>query len=154
MNHRDILQDVKIFEGLREQQLQRIIDRCATVSFRQGQTIFSENSRNNELYAVLEGEVTINMWVPDESREIVLSKIQPGHLFGELALVDDEPRSATAHASRDVTLLVMTRTAFFSLVEMEPEIGIIVMRNLLKVLTERLRLTDAKWRHSVFWGGI
>jgi CRP/FNR family cyclic AMP-dependent transcriptional regulator len=149
-----ILKIVSIFQGLSDQDLQKILDICEQVDIPQGSTIFEEHSINNEMYIVLEGEVTIRMWVPDESKEVVLSTIKKGHLFGELSLVDDEPRSATAIASQDVTLLSITRERFFHLVEQHPELGITVMSNLLKILTERLRHTDAKWRHSVFWGGI
>src|SRR4030042_7107101 len=126
MEKAQTLQIVSIFKGLNADQLEEIIHICKRITYTNGETIFEENSSEKKMYIVLEGEVIIKMWVPDESKEVVLSKIIKGQIFGELILFDDDPRSASAVASSDVTMLIIEKENFLNLIQTQPVLGITV----------------------------
>ena len=98
-------------------------------SFQAGQPIFSEGQAGDVMYAVVEGEVQIVL------RGQVLETIGVGGIFGELALLDDRPRSASAIASTDCQLAVIDLKRFGLLVQQVPFFAVEVMR----VMAERLR---------------
>jgi CRP-like cAMP-binding protein len=94
-----------------------------------GQIIFRENDPGDLMYAVLEGEVEIV--VGDK----VVETIGPGGIFGEMALIDDGPRSATARVKTTCKLVPVTPKRFMFLVEQTPFFAIHVMR----LMSERMR---------------
>jgi CRP-like cAMP-binding protein len=98
-------------------------------SFEAGQPIFSEGQPGDAMYAVVEGEVQIVL------RGQVLETIGEGGIFGELALLDDQPRSASAIAGSNCKVAVIDPKRFGVLVQQAPYFAIEVMR----VMAERLR---------------
>ena len=106
-------------------------------SYTVGQTIFREGEPGDNLYIVTEGEVDILM-----NGGHVLETVGPGGIVGELALVDDKPRSATVIARTDCVLAPVSRPHFLALVRLTPSFAIQVMR----VMAERLRRTTNQLR--------
>ena len=98
-------------------------------SFKAGETVFSEGQPGDLMYAVVEGSVQIVL------RGKVLETIGEGGIFGELALLDDRPRSASAIASTDCRVAVIDLKRFGVLVQQTPFFAVEVMR----VMAERLR---------------
>lgn len=98
-------------------------------SFSAGETIMSEGETGDRMYVIVEGEVDISV----ASRH--LRTLGPGELFGEMALIDPAPRSATATARGDVKLATVERRQFLFLVQNTPNFALYVMR----VMAERLR---------------
>ena len=98
-------------------------------SFQAGQPIFSEGQAGDVMYAVTEGEVHIVL------RGQVLETVGVGGIFGELALLDDQPRSASAIAVTDCKVAVVDLKRFGVLVQQTPFFAVEVMR----VMAERLR---------------
>ena len=94
-----------------------------------GQPVFAEGAAADGMYAVIEGEVEILM----DGR--VRETVPPGGIFGELALLDDQPRSATAVARTDCTIAVVNARRFETLVQQTPFFALQVMQ----VMAERLR---------------
>lgn len=103
-------------------------------SFNQGQTIFREGDPGDQLYIVSEGQVDI---VTDSQ---LLETVKPGGILGEMALIDDKPRSATAIARTDCVLAPVSRQHFLTLVERTPLFALQVMR----VMAERLRRANIR----------
>lgn len=102
------------------------------VSFSASQTIFQEDEPGDVMYVVLEGEVDILI----DGK--VISTLGPGGLFGELALIDTRPRSATAVARTDCKLVPISAKRFAYLVQQTPNFALHVMR----VMADRLRRMD------------
>jgi CRP-like cAMP-binding protein len=101
-------------------------------AFPAGQAIFREGEPGEVLYIVVEGQVEILMdsqW---------LETLGPGDILGEMALIDDQPRSASAIAVTDCLLTPITRQHFLTLIQHTPLFAIQVMR----VLAQRLRRTN------------
>ncbi len=98
-------------------------------SYTPGQTIFSEGEPGNELFVVLEGAISITV----HGREV--DRLDAGTIFGEMALVDDQPRSATAQAHTETILLPLDYKRFMDAVKRKPEFAVHVM----SVMSTRMR---------------
>jgi len=94
--------------------------------------IFSEGQPGNELYILQKGTVKISKIVND--KEVLLAILKPGDIFGEMALIENKPRSASADANEDVTLLAVNRSNFQRMVTSQPQI----IARLTTLLAERI----------------
>lgn len=103
-------------------------------SFPAGEYVFKAGDHGETMYIITEGEVDII------EGSTVLDTIGPGSIVGELALIDDEPRSASVRARTDCRLVPVDRRRFQFMVQETPFFGLAVM----KVLADRLRKMDAK----------
>jgi CRP/FNR family transcriptional regulator, cyclic AMP receptor protein len=99
-----------------------------------GQTIIQAGTQGANMYVVLDGEVDIHVGTLEPSVG------GPGTIFGEMALIDDDPRSATVIAKTDCRLLEIDRRRFESLVSETPYFALEVMH----VMADRLRKTNAR----------
>ena len=105
----------------------------ATVRYDRGKVIMVAGQTGALMYIVLEGKVAISI------RGAVVERVGPGGVFGEMALVDQSPRSANAAAETDCALLAINRNVFLNLVKSDPSFGI----SLLSAMAERLRAIAA-----------
>ena len=129
------LKRVGLFQELSLDSLMALDESLRREDFLTGETIFAEGSAGGDLYVVLQGEVIVQKDFGGRTRE--LARIGRGEFFGEMALWDDEPRSATCVAAEATTLLSLNRMRFYSLIEQLPRLGIEISR----VLSIRLRRT-------------
>lgn len=104
---------------------------------RRGQLIVQKGDAGSSMMAVLSGRVRISA-VNAEGKEITLNVINPGEVFGEIALLDGQPRSADAYAIDDTVLLVVERRHFMPFMASNQELA----SRLLAVLCEKLRSTS------------
>ncbi len=102
-----------------------------------GEKLFTEGDPAPCMYVVRTGTVQIM------SGKTVLEEARPGSILGEMALIDDKPRSATALAMTDCEIAVVDRNRFLSLVKQTPSFALDVM----KVLSRRLRRTNRRYRY-------
>ncbi|MGB5925691.1 MAG: cyclic nucleotide-binding domain-containing protein [Dehalococcoidia bacterium] len=108
--------------------------------YRKSEVIFEERSTGSEMYLIHSGRVLLSVR-QNEIREVPLVVLNPGDFFGEMALVDDSPRSATASAVEDDTeLIVMDRARFLFMVRQQPEFAL----SLMHTLCRRLRDMDKR----------
>jgi CRP/FNR family cyclic AMP-dependent transcriptional regulator len=155
----DVLQHVDIFEDLNDEQLERIDKVCEEKSYDIGEVIFRENTASDELYIIINGLVDIQVdprTLGVESVDIpgptTIATLRRGQVFGEVALVDQGLRSASARTSAPNTkLLVIGRDDFINLCEQDYQIGYIVMRNIVADLSLKIRNTDFMVREQLLW---
>jgi CRP/FNR family cyclic AMP-dependent transcriptional regulator len=108
--------------------------------YRKSEVIFEEGSTGSEMYLIHSGRVLLSVR-QNETQQIPLVVLNPGDFFGEMALVDDSPRSATASAVEDDTeLIVMDRARFLFMVRQQPEFAL----SLMHTLCQRLRNMDKR----------
>jgi len=103
--------------------LVQVIGQTAKFRYASGKTIMREGERGVALYAVLEGRVAISIG------DTVVEKVGPGGVFGEMSLVDREPRLASAAAETDCVLLAMSRHMFLHLVKTSPKFGMAMLKS-------------------------
>ncbi len=137
---------VPLFAAFREQppQLAIVADAMVARSIPAGTVVIREGESGDEMFVLLRGEVEVSKTTIRQEKFAVARLFDRDHtLFGELALVDDEIRSATITAVTDCEVLVLTRKAFDELGDAHPDIGLPIQRALAKQVARRLRATNA-----------
>jgi len=135
----DFLATVPLFSGLDRQELQRFAELTREKSYPRGSVILFEDDPGDSLFVVRHGRVKVVL-IGEDGREVILGVLGVGEHFGELALIDDRPRSAHVIAMEDSDLLVLRREDFRSRVESSPSVA----WSLLTELSRRLRRADDK----------
>jgi CRP/FNR family transcriptional regulator, cyclic AMP receptor protein len=134
----ELLRSIPLFEGLAEDDLELLAASVTPKPFKAGELIFEQGDRGSEMYIISEGHVNIHL-PGDASRRVSLKDIARGEYFGELALFDDKPRSASALATTDAVLLELTRDTLSTYLERRPRAAMAILRT----MAERLRETNA-----------
>ena len=155
----DFLKECDLFYNLTSTQLEMIESICEEINFRKGDLIFEENSRENELYLIMQGEVEIFIQPtlpasqkPDQSNQR-LALLQRTQSFGEIALVDEGMRSAgVLAASKKVDLLMIKRDQLLQLCSTYPELGYKIMFNLAADLAQKIRNSGFRYRETLLYG--
>ncbi len=141
----DLLRQAQIFADLDQEELEAVAEICSQLSFKFGQRVFKEGERGNRLYIVQEGEVRISREVPGSGEE-ALTVLKPGACFGEMAVFDRSERSTDAYANVDCKLVTITRADFEILVDFNRDLAYKVLWNVVRMLCERLRVTNDNLR--------
>jgi uncharacterized membrane protein len=127
-----------MFEGLAQEDLAHLAKDLVERHLKGGEMIFNQGDPGSAMYIVASGHVNIHL--PGEaSRRLSLKDITVGEYFGELALFDDKPRSASALCTTDATLLELDRDALSTYLERRPRAAMAILRT----MGERLRQTNA-----------
>ena len=130
----DLLKGVELFSELNEEQLGMIANLVIVKNFNRDETVVLEGDDSVQaLYLIATGSVQVYMTGID-GRETILSFLERGDFFGEMSLIDGEPRSASVHTVTDAKLLVIHRESFLSLIRKTPEIAMALMSELCKRL--------------------
>lgn len=130
-----VLARVVLFSEFHPEELQELSRNVRRRSYQRGDDVFLQGDPGSTLYIVESGLIRINVVEADRGKQLVLALVGPGEFFGELALLDGEPRSADAVAHADSLLLLLEREDFLRFVMERPS----VTRKLLSVLSRRLR---------------
>lgn len=133
------LQAIPLFSQLADDELDRLAQLARERKYPKNSMILFEDDPGDALYVVLSGRVKVVL-VGEDGREVILSILSDGEFFGEMSLIDDQPRSAHVIAMETSNLLVLRRQDFQMCLEEAPRIAV----SLLKGLTHRLRLADSK----------
>ena len=134
---RDALLASPLFAAMQPAELDEILSFAIERRVRRSQLIFQRGDNGSSMMAVLRGRVRIST-VSGDGKEVTLNTINPGEIFGEIALLDGEPRSADATATEDTTLLVVERRHFLPFLRQNEDLFL----RLLAVLCRRLRRTS------------
>jgi CRP/FNR family cyclic AMP-dependent transcriptional regulator len=134
MDERELLRTVPLFSELSDDAIASLGRLASRRRYPRDTVVFFENEEGDCLFMILEGRIKVTI-LGDDGREIILTMLGPGDLFGEMALLDNEPRSATAIAVEESELLLLQRSDFQAVVGENPGIS----SALIKVLSARLR---------------
>jgi CRP-like cAMP-binding protein len=139
------LNRVSLFTELSPDELSGLAARLRERRFPKGQIIFAQGDPGNTLYLIANGRVKIVLG-SNEGKELVISVLGPGDFFGELALLDGEPRSADAVTMDACDLWLLARDDFLQFLEERPRVAV----RLLAVLSRHLRRTNARAQDVAF----
>jgi len=129
-----LLKGVELFSELNEEQLGMIANLLIVKNYNRDETVVLEGDDSVQaLYLIATGSVQVYMTGID-GRETILSFLERGDFFGEMSLIDGEPRSASVRTVTDAKLLVIHRESFLSLIRKTPEIAMALMSELCKRL--------------------
>jgi CRP-like cAMP-binding protein len=137
------LAKVPVFAGLKPFGLELVAGAATEEIHERDATIFEHGDAGEKLYIILEGRVRIARQVAGMGEE-ALAILEAGTIFGEMALLDDTPRSADARAHERCRLLAIGREAFEDLLFMHKDLAYEVLWNIIRLLSQRLRDTNDK----------
>jgi CRP/FNR family cyclic AMP-dependent transcriptional regulator len=132
-----VLRALPIFETLDDECLRPIMKVASLRSIPRHTVVLHAGDSTDNIYFVLSGSLKVQV-SDEDGREVILSKLGPGELFGEMGVLDDNPRSATVLAVEPSEVVVMGKTDFKKCLADNPDVSLFIMRN----LTRRLRMAD------------
>jgi CRP-like cAMP-binding protein len=140
-----LIKQASLFADLDDAELERVAEICQEQKFKSAKTIFKENEPGNRLYIIAEGEVRVSRDVPGSGEE-ALAVLKKGACFGEMAVLDRSTRSTDAIANTDCVLITITRSDFEMLLDFERELAYKILWSIVRLLWQRLRITNDNLR--------
>ncbi|HCW76145.1 MAG TPA: cyclic nucleotide-binding domain-containing protein [Candidatus Marinimicrobia bacterium] len=136
-----VLSTVHIFSKLSRGEIRQIEKVMHIRQYTLNEVIVKQGAPGSGMYIIVSGRVGIYI-LNHEHQERVITELERGDFFGEIALLDDSPRTATAKAEEPCTILGFYRPDLLGLLETKPQIGIKILIALSEVLATRLRMTN------------
>jgi CRP-like cAMP-binding protein len=125
----ELLRNVELFAGLSTKELETVADACKQAQFRDGENVVTQGDPSARLYVIIEG--TADVFVHGAK----VDTVGPGDYFGEIAVIDEQPRAATVTATSPITALSLANFNVKRLIRTVPDIGI----KMLRKACERIR---------------
>ena len=139
----ETLRQVPLFESLDKEASRELCELLENLDCKTGTVLFRAGDAGDAMYLIEHGKVRICVRAKD-GHEVMLTELQRGDFFGEMALLDRKPRSADARVSENARLAVLSREHFLSFVTTKPNVAL----EMLTALANRLRHTDELLRHT------
>jgi CRP/FNR family transcriptional regulator/CRP/FNR family cyclic AMP-dependent transcriptional regulator len=139
MRDKNLLRSVPLFSELEEKEIDILLKAAEKKKYRKNKVIFFEDEFGDVFFLIISGKIKVTK-ISLDGHEIILSILKEGDFFGEMSLLDNEPRSATAIALDDSELIVLKQENFLTILYENK----ILLRKLLSVLSQRLRKADKK----------
>ncbi len=136
------LKKIPLFADLTENEIYQVMKLSFEKKYPEGSTLFVEGMAGEVLYIIKSGGVEIIK--KTDKGEVVLSTLHAGEFLGEMSLIDDSKRSATARVSTESSLVVITKKCFVDMLKGDPHITSKLLMHILKVTASRLRATDKR----------
>ncbi len=147
----EIYQRTSIFRDLTNEDFDKIQKISQRIIVAKNQTVFSEGDLGDTMYLIERGRIKLTHIISLGIEKTILV-LEEGNLFGEMALITTGSRSATATAEEETSLLAFKQEPFFKLIKEDTQLGIIILRNILHLLSDRLRITTNGYIQSIAWG--
>ncbi|MFP2899186.1 Crp/Fnr family transcriptional regulator [Corallococcus sp. 4LFB] len=138
-----VLKKVALFEGLTQGQLAKVARIARSRTHPAGDFIFREGDTGQDMFILADGKVRISKSVPGIGEE-ALAILEPGQYFGEMAVIEDSPRSADAIAHTSCTVWVIERAKLDQLMFTDKDLAYVLLWTFVRTLSERLRETNEK----------
>jgi CRP/FNR family cyclic AMP-dependent transcriptional regulator len=136
-----MLKNIPLFSVLADEELDAISRLAVTRNYPKNSVIINEGDHTDSLYVILSGKVKIFL-TDDQQKEVIVAIQREGDYFGELALLDEAPRSASVMTMEPCSLLIVSRGAFERHLASDPKLAISLMRGLaarLRATTENVK---------------
>ncbi len=141
-----LLAGSQLFASFPPDALSALAMQTSTRSVSEKEVVFEKGMQCSEMFAILQGRVKISVFSED-GKEVIFAILESGDFFGETALLDGLPRSATCTAIEDCQLVVIARDSFIPFLEQHPSLAI----HLLALLSQRLRSADGHMEDTAFF---
>jgi CRP-like cAMP-binding protein len=143
LNAKTLIERNMLFRGLPQKTIDRVAALAGRRSYDEGEIIFMRGDPGDSLCGVVTGRVRISASLAG-GKEVFLNIMEPGDAFGEIALLDGSPRTATATAMSKTELTILARDAFAGLLRAEPQLA----EHLIQLLCKRVRWTAEQMEDS------
>lgn len=147
----DILRETGLFDDLTEIQLKRIVQIAQRKEYKAGEALFTEGTSSDAMYIIEKGQVKITKSL-GPGKEKTLNVLGDGDFFGEMAFLDQAPRSATAKTITPAVIWDVSSERFNkTLMATEPQVAVKILCKIIKILSKRLRDTDEEVVNMAQW---
>jgi CRP/FNR family transcriptional regulator, cyclic AMP receptor protein len=136
------LQKYSLFGGLLEEQIQAIIPLMKEEKYSPGELIITEGNTNDKIFFIIGGQVSVS------KKDVELSRFSEGEAFGEMEVLDVMPATATIKAISQVTVMSISNKAMHEIYKMDVKVFALLLMNLARDLSRRLRKTNEKLASS------
>lgn len=137
------LRRVPLFQELGKRDLGHLIQSLLEKTYAEGELLFDEGDIGRALFIVERGSVELFKRGLDGTTQM-LAQAHAGDFFGEMALLEELPRSAAAVARTETTVYLLYRTRLFGLIQKRPRVGVLILDQLARLLSARLRATSRR----------
>ena len=138
-----LLQSMPFFGAINEASVALILGQSKTINLTAGEYFFHQDEQGDSLFLIEQGRSVV--FKKHENKEYILRHAEHGDCFGELALIDFSPRSASVRAETDCTAIEIPSSALHSLFQQNPEQFLIIQMNMGREVSRRLRASDNRW---------
>lgn len=139
-----------MLQGLNDADFSRLAEFCEERQMAEGTTVFIENMPGESLFLVRKGTIRISkMFAEGDEKTLVV--LGPEDIFGEMAVVDGLPRSATARVAEDAELISLKKQDFESLCKSDPALALKLVMNIMRVFSKRIREANDEYRDMLVW---
>ncbi len=148
----EILKASGLTRSMKDEFVATLIEFTELQHFAKDQTVIHEDSRDRDMFILVEGKVSINLFVPgtlDRMESIVT--LRAYQVFGEFSLIDGAPRSAAVKADTDIVVYRLSAEKLLHYCETNCEFGYRLMQNLAAILAARIRDTTLLVRNNIIW---
>jgi len=140
------LKNFEFFAGLPDDVINSLVDRVEKVTLKTDEVLFNKGDMGDALYVVESGRVKM-VGTDKDGQEVVFNQVGAGALIGEMAIIDQQPRSAGVVALTDTEMLKLGQDAFMRVMEEQPQLGMEISRNVI----QRLRLATTYIELAIEW---
>jgi CRP-like cAMP-binding protein len=140
------LKGLPIFQDLNPEELSLVAKAAFERAYRERATLFLENMPGEVMYIIRTGRVDLSKRTPTGEDKIFVT-LEPGEFFGEMSLIDENPRSASATVREGGELIVISKKSFRELIAQQPAVAAKVLFNVLRVVNQRLRRMTELVKH-------
>ena len=151
MNASKSLKELPIFSSLTDDEIKAVSEISNSQTVSADELVFSEGDPGSVLYVIIKGSIRIYTRIT-ENVEKTLVTLRSGGLFGEMAVISEDYRSATARAAEETELISINQKDFKALLDKNPAVGKKLLEFIVKVLADRLKNTTDLYRQAVDWG--
>jgi CRP/FNR family cyclic AMP-dependent transcriptional regulator len=144
----NVLREIPLFRELSRRELREVAQTLEIADFAIGDTVFKQGDAGRGMYIVLSGGVDIVQVDEADGARLHLSRSETGSFFGETALLEDSPRTASAIAFDEAELALFSRYSLLNLAEQKPHLGVKIAMQLSQIIAERLRRTNRGLREA------
>ena len=128
-----ILKKMPVLSGLQDKEYQTVLAMCSSTVVKKGETLFKQGDDGSSMFILLNGEIDINV-----TGVGTVHVMKAGEILGEIGLVKNIARTAGAVTKQDCVLLQLYSEILHQVVKKQPRIGYIIMRNVARILADRL----------------
>ncbi len=138
----DYLINIALFDELTPNELGITAEYMNFFEFEKGKTLFKEGDKGDYVCFIVKGGVEIIKSTATAKRAVIAT-IRKGSTLGEMSIIDNTPRSATARAKQNTTLVILSKRGFNTILEKHPRIGIKILKGIARLLSLNMRRTSS-----------
>ncbi|NIP49251.1 MAG: cyclic nucleotide-binding domain-containing protein [Gammaproteobacteria bacterium] len=139
-----------MLQGLTDEDFDKLAALCEMRKMEEGTTVFIENMPGESLFLVKKGTIRISkMFAEGDEKTLVV--LGPEDIFGEMAVIDGLPRSATARVAEDAELISLKKKSLDQLCKNDAELALKIVSNIVRVFSKRVREANEEYRDMLIW---